>query len=493
MSIRVKLLLSYAAMLIIPLVLILLITTLLVVSLKGDFPSIRSAYESTENMFDPDEVEHIAKEIKRSIQREPELLKNQTYLTEMTTELRKNEAGLIVRQNGTIIFRSDIIKETPELMQDLPLFQAPDSVTHDHVRKIGSMDYDYWQFDLQVIGDGNEKNTVFVITKVNPIVYWIIQYFPSMFIALLIILIGTHLLLTTYMSKNIIKPLQALRKAAREIEEGRLDFQLDVARKDEIGQLGTAFEEMRSRLQQSLEVQKQYEANRKELIASISHDLRTPLTAIRGYVDGIMDGVADTPEKTHKYMRTIALKADELDHLIHELFLYSKLDLNRQPFHFETIPLQPFLQDWSEELQFELEKKGIVLQTDLRLTSDVVAIMDRDHFRRVLNNLIQNSERYMDKPIPRIRIDAYLKADFAVLELTDNGTGIEPGALQYIFERFYRVDESRNANTGGSGLGLAIAKQIMEGHGGTIGARSKLSEGTTIILTIPITQGSASA
>lgn len=493
MSIRVKLLLSYAAMLFIPLILIIIITMLLVVSLKGDLPSIRNAYESTENMFDRDEVEHIAKEIKRSIQRDPELLMDQTYLTEMTTELRKNESGLIIRHNGDIIFSSDIIKQTPELTQDLPPFQSPDAISHDIVRKIGNMDYDYWQFDLRSAGKSKDQNTLFVIKTINPIVYFIMRFFPSMFIALLIILIGTHLLLTTYMSKNIIKPLQALRKAAREIEEGRLDYQLDVARKDEIGQLGIAFEEMRTRLQQSLEVQKQYETNRKELIASISHDLRTPLTAIRGYIDGIMEGVADTPEKTRKYMQTIALKADELDHLIHELFLYSKLDLNRQTFQFEAVALLPFLQDWTEELQFELEKKGIVLHTHIQLPAAIVATMDRDHFRRVLNNIIQNSERYMDKAVPEIHIHAYLEAAHVTLELTDNGTGIEPDALQHIFERFYRVDQSRNANTGGSGLGLAIAKQIMEGHGGTIGARSKLSEGTTIILTIPITQGSTSA
>src|SRR5262249_937455 len=153
-----------------------------------------------------------------------------------------------------------------------------------------------------------------------------------------------------------------------------------------------------SRLQQSLEVQKQYETNRKELLASISHDLRTPLTAIRGYVDGIIEGVADTPEKNRKYMQTIAIKADELDHLINELFLYSKLDLNRLPFVFETVPLLPFLKDWAEELAFELDKKGIALRTNIDVPIEVDVAMDRDHFKRVLNNIIQNSERYMDKP-----------------------------------------------------------------------------------------------
>lgn len=451
--------------------------------------SVKGAYESTENMFDHDVVEHVAKGIWRSIQRDPELWLDRPYLDEMTSELHKNDAGIVIRENNTLIYHSEIFNQLTDLASVLPPYKGPGSVTHDILRKSGNVDYEIMQFDSR---NEKQKNTLFIVLKINPIVYFIHRYFTVMFFALLIILIGTHVLLTTYMSKNIIKPLQALRNAAREIKEGRLDFKLGVARKDEIGQLSTAFEEMRSRLQESLEVQQQYESNRKELIASISHDLRTPLTAIRGYVDGIIEGVADTPEKNRKYMQTIALKADELDHLINELFLYSKLDLNRQPYQFETVHVAPFLQDWTEELKFELEKKGIDLLTEINIAHAVCVTMDRDHFRRVLNNIIQNSERYMDKPAPIIQISANQVEDSVVVELTDNGSGIEPKALQHIFERFYRVDESRNANTGGSGLGLAIAKQIMEGHGGGIDARSQLFNGTTIILTIPIKQGSTS-
>ncbi|WP_227871944.1 sensor histidine kinase [Paenibacillus albus] len=449
----------------------------------------KGAYESTENMFDHDVVEHVAKGIWRSVQRDPELWLDRPYLDEMTTELQKNDAGLVIRQNNTLFYQSAIFDQAIDLASILPPYKSPGSITHDILRKSGNVDYEIMQFDSR---NQTQQSTLFIVLKINPIVYFIHRYFMVMFFGLLVILIGTHVLLTTYMSKNIIKPLQALRGAAREIKEGRLDFSLGVARKDEIGQLSTAFEEMRFRLQESLEVQKQYEINRKELIASISHDLRTPLTAIRGYVDGIIEGVADTPEKSRKYMQTIAMKADELDHLINELFLYSKLDLNRLPFQFETVHLWPFFHDWTEELMFELEKKGILLRTEINIAPSICVTMDRDHFRRVLNNIIQNSERYMDKTAPIIQIAANEVDDSVVIELTDNGSGIEPKALQHIFERFYRVDESRNANTGGSGLGLAISKQIMEGHGGSIDARSQLFEGTTIILSIPIVQGSRS-
>lgn len=340
------------------------------------------------------------------------------------------------------------------------------------------------QFDFHY--QNNKQGTLFIISKVNPTTYFIRKYFPTLFLSLILVLIVTHILLTTFMSKNIIQPLQALRNAASEIKEGNLDFQIKVNGKDEIGQLGIMFEEMRSRLQTSIQVQEQYEVNRKELTSNISHDLKTPLTTIRGYIDGILDGVADTPEKNLKYMQTIAVKAEELDHLINELFLYSKLDLNQQQFHFEAVNVLAFLMDWSEELEFELEKQGITYHSDIQLDPSAMFLLDRDQFKRVLNNIIQNSVRYMDKQQPFIELTAHCTESEAILEIRDNGSGIDPEALQHIFEKFYRADESRNARTGGSGLGLAIVKQIMLGHQGGIEAYSKLRVGTTIKLCIPI-------
>ncbi|SFJ35527.1 Signal transduction histidine kinase [Paenibacillus sp. UNC496MF] len=487
MSIRLKLLLSYAAMLVIPLVSIMLISLLMVIFFQGDLQNIKSLYESTEDRFDYDRVEHIAKEIKRSVQRQPELLTDQAYLDEMTAELKARDAGLAVRLDGALVYQSADVRQVPELTAGLPPFKKPDAASQYPAVKIANANYLYLQFDFD---DRTAKQgTVFIISKIDPVTYFIRKYFPTLFISLLFVLVLTHLLLTTFMSRRIIRPLQALRNAAREIKEGNLDFRLRVAGKDEIGQLGVAFEEMRSRLQQSIERQAQYEENRKTLIANISHDLKTPLTAIKGYVDGIVEGVADTPEKSAKYMRTIAAKADELDVLINELFLYSKLDLNREPFRFEAVRLEPYLRDWSDELQFELEKRRIGYTAAIALDPETVVSLDWDHFKRVLNNIIQNSVRYSDKAEPAIALSAARDGQEVVIRIADNGIGIEPEALTHIFERFYRAEESRNADTGGSGLGLAIAKQIMEGHGGTISAVSRPNEGTTVTLRIPVWHG----
>ncbi|WP_020426754.1 HAMP domain-containing sensor histidine kinase, partial [Paenibacillus riograndensis] len=275
------------------------------------------------------------------------------------------------------------------------------------------------------------------------------------------------------------------------VTEGNLDFRVKIDSKDELGQLGMAFEEMRSRLQQSLLMQQQYESNRKELITNISHDLKTPITAIKGYVDGILEGVADSPEKNEKYMRTIAAKAGEMDHLIDELFLFSKLDMQKLPFSFESVPILPFLKDWAEELEVELEKQQVDLQIDMNGGEAARISVDRDSFKRVLGNIIQNSLKYMDKPEKRITVQTLVEGKNFTLAIGDNGPGIPPEAAGHIFERFYRAEQSRNTNTGGSGLGLAIARQIILEHGGTIHADSKEGEGTEIRIVLPIEEGGA--
>ncbi|GMK43946.1 two-component sensor histidine kinase [Paenibacillus glycanilyticus] len=483
MSIRFKLLLSYAAMLVIPLISILVISLLLVIFYQGDVKNLKGVYETTENRFGHEAVEHAVKEIKRTTVRHPDLLLDSTYLNDMSADLEKNDSGIIVRRGDAIYYRSENMAQSPRLAADLPEYARPNSSNGYTEKKEGNTNYVFLQFDVMF---RDEPVSLFIISKEDPLTYFIRKYFPTLFVCSLLILIITHVLLTTYMSKNIIRRLQTLRTAAREMKNGNLDFKLQVEGKDEIGQLSMAFEDMRSRMQESIQIQAQYEENRKELIASISHDLRTPLTAIRGYIDGVMEGVADTPEKSARYMKTIDAKAAELEHLINELFLYSKLDLNRQPFLFEAVELLPFLNDLSEELQFELEKKSIAFEPDMDVPAGYFVRMDRDQFKRVLNNIISNSVRYMDKPLPVIRMKAYLEGHQAVMKISDNGIGMKDKDLEHIFERFYRADESRSNKTGGSGLGLAIAKQIMESHNGEITAASKWTAGTTISLSLPI-------
>ena len=221
----------------------------------------------------------------------------------------------------------------------------------------------------------------------------------------------------------------------------------------------------------------------RELISNISHDLKTPLTAIKGYAEGIMDGVADTPEKVDKYLRTISTKAGDMTTLVEELSIYSKIDCNNVPYTFVNINLGNFFNDCIEELSLDLELKDIEMSYFNYTDSHMAVAVDAEQLKRVVNNIIGNSVKYIGgKGIINVRIkDA---GNEIQIEVEDSGKGIDQRDLPYIFDRFYRTDASRNSSQGGSGLGLAIAKKIIEDHGGRIWASSKKGVGTTIYFTL---------
>lgn len=303
-------------------------------------------------------------------------------------------------------------------------------------------------------------------------------------ISFLLVLIVTNGILTYLVSKSIIEPIQKLADAANKIASGNLDFSLQVTGNDEISQLTESFETMRKKLKEAEELKQKYEQNRKELIASISHDLKTPITSIKGYINGIKDGIANTPEKMERYIETIANKASELDELIDELFLFSKLSLQKVQYHFETMDINSYLKDYLEELRFDLKENGGTINYEVD-GKEFLVKADRKQLHRVLINIIQNSVKYLDKETPAIKVKLSEKQDFVQVEINDNGPGIDQIALPYIFEQFYRTDQSRNSATGGSGIGLAIVKQIIEDHGGVVWAESEIGLGTSVFFTIP--------
>ena len=237
---------------------------------------------------------------------------------------------------------------------------------------------------------------------------------------------------------------------------------------------------MRYILKTTAEEKIENDRENKELISNISHDLKTPITAVKGYVEGIMDGVADTPEKMDRYIKTIYNKANEMDALINELTLYSRIDSNRIPYTFNKINVADFFEDCIEELSLDLESKNIDLEFKNNVDRDVLIIADSEQLSRVINNIVGNSVKYIDKPKGHIKIRIKDVGDFVQVEIEDNGKGIAQKDIPMIFDRFYRTDASRNSSLGGSGIGLSIVKKIVEDHGGKVWASSKESEGTTM-------------
>lgn len=302
-------------------------------------------------------------------------------------------------------------------------------------------------------------------------------------VIVLSIILGPLLWITTM---DIVRPLRQLEQGSRRIAEGDLNFSLHSKVKNEVGRVIRSYEKMRSELQQSIGAQLALEENRKQLISNISHDLKTPLTSIKGYVEGIREGIANDPEKMEKYIDVIYSKTLDMDRMIDDLFLLSKLDLEQEQFHMEAVSLEEFYRQTVNELYMEYENAGVRLTSDYEAGSDAVAMMDAQKIKRVILNIVGNSVKFMDKADPRIHVHVGRQGDEWVIGVTDNGPGMNPDELGQIFDRFYRADANRNQNVAGSGLGLAIVKQIVTYHGGTVHAKSEPGRSMTVMFTIPM-------
>lgn len=481
MSIKVRLLLSYIAMLIVPIIL-----TVMVALLAGlyYFTDAQKAYDINTQMYPfgktVDERDKLFSNIKLTSIQSPENFQNEVYLKNLEEKLEALNSGIIVRKNDQVVYTSSTLRDF-NAKEYLPRFgeYVKGLPVPFRKAKIGLI---LSQQDFYFSDKGS--GSVFLATNVEPLKKAFNKLHITISIFIIIILIATNGTLTFIVARSIIKPLYKLKASANEIKEGNLNFQIETNSKDEIGEVCTAFEEMRARLKESIEVQLQYEENRKELISNISHDLKTPITAIKGYIEGIRDGVADTPEKIAKYINTIYTKTSDVDKLIDELFLYSKLDLHRFPFTFTKININQYVEDCIEELHFHLQEKNIIINHHPTYPDPIYVIADVQQLKRVFINIIENAVKYMDKVNGAITIIIEQDESSVIIEVKDNGQGISSEALPYIFDRFYRADPARNIATGGSGLGLSIAKKIIEEHGGYIRANSVEGEGTSMVFTL---------
>lgn len=292
-----------------------------------------------------------------------------------------------------------------------------------------------------------------------------------------------NVIMSYLFSKTLLKPIIHLKRATTEISRGDLSIEIPESGDEEIIELCSDFEKMRIELKNSIRLKIKYDENRNTLVSSISHDLKTPITSIKGYVEGLLDGVATTPEKVEFYLKTIYSKADLMDVMIDDLLLYSKLDLNQIPFNYEKTDIIDFCEYCLHESAFELQKSNIKISLKNDLNEPKYVKLDRDKMRRVMINIIDNSRKYMDKEQGEIALMLRETNSSVIIEIRDNGSGINKDDVNRIFDRFYRADLART-ETKGSGLGLSISKQIVEGHKGKIWAISHEDAGTSIIISL---------
>lgn len=413
-------------------------------------------------------------EFKEVLLNHPEMLGEETFWKSLNDEVTERSSYLLVRKGDGLYYTGN--EQAAGIIFDmLPSFHV-ENVEHNMNRSVyyDSMKKLVRQMDF-FFPDGDE-GSLFVITRGNTAFSKLLILYMA--IAIMVILILTSWFLTKWIGKGVFTPINQLNKAMQNIAEGNLEYHLPENIDGEIGELYRNYEDMRLRLKESTDEKILAEKQNKELVSNISHDLKTPITAIKGYVEGIMDGVADSPEKMDKYIRTIYNKANDMDRLINELTVYSGIDSNRIPYHFHRINVAEYFGDCVEEVGLDLESKNIELNYSNLVSPDTIIIADPEQLKRVINNIIGNSVKYLDKPKGEIDIRILDEVDAIRVEIEDNGKGIASKDLPQIFERFYRTDASRNSSQGGSGIGLSIVKKIVEDHGGYIWATSKEGEGT---------------
>ncbi|WP_165763903.1 sensor histidine kinase [Halalkalibacter urbisdiaboli] len=483
MSIRFKLLISYILAILAPIILLSLFILLTMNIFSEHLSGLKNFYNIAETdtfeSFLNDELFPIVN-VQNEVRQDPDHLLTESYLSLYTSQLEKRQAGFFVIKGTEFIYQSDLF--TKAITEQLSKPYGP-SIYHTEAITMDGRSYQSLRMAVEY-GDGT-PGALYLVIETSPIVKILNTSLPTVGLLFLFSVIVTNCLLTHFISRSVIKSLQDLKGAAEHIKEGNLDFSLETCHcKDEIGQVVDAFEEMRIRLKESIETNLKVDNNRKELISNISHDLRTPVTAIKGYVEGIRDGVANNPEKLDRYIETIYKKASDLDKLIDELFFYSKLDLKRVSFHFEEVNSNDYLQDCIDDLRIDFRCKNVHFNYENNNLYETTVMADRVQLKRVILNIIENSLKFIEKEEKRISVTLKEEAEYVAIEITDNGIGISSEHLPLIFDRFYREDSARSNENGGSGLGLAIAKEIILAHGGRICAESKLGDGTTIRFTL---------
>ncbi len=484
MKFKTRLIIAFFTIILIPIV---LSAAMIIVLGRYQIGAIDKTYGITgttvESLSNPMQVlsrvtEKPYRELEEVALNSPQELEDATFLEEFNHKLKEKKAYLLVRKNRTVVYIGADSFEVKEVLGQLPGHGESDITSENGIYLGGEAQALIKQIDFTY--PEGEEGSAFIVTDVGNVIPEVEQFFVDMLLCIVVVLVLTALALIFWIYKGVMRPVEKMQVAAGNIKEGNLDFDLKPDSEDELGQLCMSLEDMRRRLKANAEEKVEFDRENKELISNISHDLKTPVTTIKGYAEGIMDGVADTPEKVEKYVRTIYNKANEMDLLINELTLYSKIDTNRIPYDFSILSVNEYFNDCSEELSLELEAKNVEFGYFNYVDPQIRVIADAEQIKRVIHNIINNSTKYMDKERAKINLRVKDVGDFVQVELEDNGKGIAAKDLPNIFDRFYRTDASRNSSKGGSGIGLSIVKKIIEEHGGKIWATSRENTGTTM-------------
>jgi signal transduction histidine kinase len=285
---------------------------------------------------------------------------------------------------------------------------------------------------------------------------------------------GIALLVARWLARGMTQPLRDMAAAAHGMETGDYSRRVHTRSRDEVGQLATAFNRMSAELQN-------LEQSRRDLVANVSHELKTPIAAIRAHLENLLDGVEQPDPKT---LQVMLAQTERLGRLIEQLLELSRLESGELPLLREETPLAPLVTQVLSEIEVARSEQGVVVES--KLPNDLPPVdADRERVHQVLFNLVDNAVRFTPAG-GAVTVSAQRQNGSVEVRVTDTGVGIPPEDLPRLFERFYRADPSRSREDGGTGIGLAIARSVVEAHGGHIRAESELGEGSVFTFDLPV-------
>ena len=394
---------------------------------------------------------------------------------------------------------------------DMLLFVMSDNV---EVLHLGAADVPGWEKLIQAVsaldGNGVVSNDMYELfakrAEVAGDLYQIYLYTPRLTIlshtlkmqiisysillvgALLIAVVVSQRILTRRVFRRIEKPIDLLADGVQQISDGNLDYRINYDAPDEFGPICAEFNAMAGRLKVSEELERKNSENRRELLADISHDLRSPLTSILAYVEGLEDGLADTAEKQQKYLATIKSKTTDIDRLVKKLFLFSKMDMGDYPYFPEKLDIGKEVSDFlaASREDYEKVKLSVALVSCPEYT---VIYADPTYFRSILVNLLDNSAKYKKEGVGHVWITVTREEQSVQMLVDDDGPGVAESDLDQLFNVFYRADPARKNPNKGSGLGLAIVAKIVGKMGGLIHAENLAQGGLRMVITLPVLEG----
>lgn len=481
MTIKRRFLSAYISAILITLGAIIGILALSSYTTLGEVPTLTQAYKmlTQQRQLTKNETTSYAR-LDYFLKKSPALLETPFDPQVKATIKQIQNKGLLVviRKNQNFTYYS------PELVKKSLRVHAP-KYEMNNLKPTGTIDnagrlYRYLKADFYY-SDGS-KGSFWILKRESNLFEFFTRWGIWVILAIVALGILAAWLINRQLQKTIIRPLEQLQQATKEFQPlAPLNLRQKAAMASEVACLQQSFNTMWQDLQQAAKKQQQLEKQRKELIANISHDLKTPMTSIIGYVEGLLDGVANTPAKQKHYLQVIHEKSLSLNDLIEELFLYAKLDSDEFSLNFEQVDLGKFLNEFYRQYQAQCDL------TITLLTQPMPVKLDSFQMKRVLTNVTQNSLKFADpqKKALQLKVSLISQDKWWVIKLSDNGIGIADCEITHVFERFYRVDKSRTPAVKGSGLGLSIVQQIMQAHHGKVELTSQLGRGTTVWLYLP--------